>query len=255
MPKETHNDPSTAADPGVEPVETVARAAGSVPWGRRLLEWGRAVILAFTLFIGIRAFGVEAFKIPTASMEGTLLVGDFLLVNKAVYGNPIPGTTLRIPGFQEPERGDVVVFHPPHDPARNYVKRLVGVPGDTLEMRDKVLFLNGEAVDEPWARHVDRVGDTHHDSMEWQENHLVAQPRRYFPSRDSWGPIVVPERRYFVLGDNRDNSEDSRYWGFVWRNSIRGRPWRVYYSFDPEPSSAIDWLTRVRWNRVGHEIQ
>ena len=157
--------------------------------------------------------------------------------------------------MREPARGDVVVFNPPHDPARTYVKRLVGVPGDTLEMRDKRLLLNGEEVDEPWARYIDAEGDTHHDSMEWQENHLVAQPRRYFPTRDSWGPIVVPHGRYYVLGDNRDNSEDSRYWGFVDRESIKGQPWRVYYSFRPEPDTRLDWVFGIRWARVGHRVR
>ena len=228
------------------------------PRGSRVataMSWLRAAVLAFALFLGVRTFGVEAFKIPTASMEGTLLVGDFLLVNKAIYGSRLPGTDVRIPPLREPARGDVVVFNPPHDPDRNYVKRLVGVPGDTLEMRDKQLVLNGSEVDEPWARYIDAEGDTHHDSMEWQENHLVAQPRRYFPSRDSWGPIVVPEDRFFVLGDNRDNSEDSRYWGFVDREAIKGQPWRVYYSFVPQGDSRLDWLHSIRWDRVGHRIR
>ncbi len=247
-------------EPEHEGPVTVDEDGGRRPRRRRrtlrlLFEWTRAAAVALLLFSAVRSFGIEAFKIPTASMEGTLLVGDFLLVNKAVYGSPIPGTTQRIPGVREPARGDVVVFHPPHDPARNYVKRIVGVAGDTLEMRGKVLHRNGAPVDEPWARYVDGAGDAHHDSMEWQRNHLVAQPRRYLPSRDSWGPIVVPPSRYFVLGDNRDNSEDSRYWGFVWRDAIRGQPWRVYYSFEPDTRRALDWLTGIRWERVGHAVR
>ena len=222
---------------------------------RSTLGWIRAGVLALALFLAVRTFGVEAFKIPTASMEGTLLVGDFLLVNKAIYGAHLPGTDFSLPALREPERGDVIVFNPPHDPGRNYVKRLVGVPGDTLEMRDKVLYLNGEPVPEPYARYTDRVGDAHHDSMDWQENYLVANPRRYVPSRDSWGPIVVPPRRFFVLGDNRDNSEDSRYWSFVHRDAIRGQPWRVYYSFESDGESRFDFFTGVRWGRLGHRIR
>lgn len=215
------------------------------------------MVVAFMLFLAIRAFGVEAFKIPTSSMENTLLVGDFLLVNKAIYGAQIPGTGLRLPALVEPTRGDVIVFHPPHEPGKNYVKRLVGVPGDTLEMRDKVLFVNGRPLDEPYARYIDRDGDAVHPGMTWQRGHLVASPAalRYHPSRDRWGPIGVPEGRYFVLGDNRDNSEDSRYWGFVERESIRGRPWLVYYSFDRDLGEIIPWLKSVRWSRVGALIQ
>jgi signal peptidase I len=219
-------------------------------------EWTRSLVIALVLFIVLRTFVVEAFRIPTSSMENTLLVGDFLLVNKAVYGGEIPGTSLRIPAFAEPRRGDVVVFTPPHDPTKNYVKRLVGVPGDTLEMRDKVLFRNSVEVSEPYARHVDRFGDAVHPDMEWQSHHLIASTaRRHHPTRDNWGPLVVPEGQYFVLGDNRDNSEDSRYWGFVPRLAIHGRPWFVYYSLDPAPSEAVRWLRRVRWERIGEAIR
>ena len=219
-------------------------------------DWTRSVALAVVLFLGIRAFAVEAFKIPTSSMENTLLVGDFLLVNKAVYGPVIPGLNVRLPGFREPQRGDVVVFHPPHEPEKNYVKRLVGAPGDTLEMHDKVLYLNGAPVPEPYVHYIDRGGDAVHPGMRWQSNHLIASTTRtYHPSRDNWGPLVVPEDEYFVLGDNRDNSEDSRYWGFVDRDQIRGRPWFVYYSFDPSASESAPWARAVRWARIGHPIR
>ena len=242
---------------GCVPATGEAEDAGQ-PVGGTLWEWTRSLTVAFLLFVSIRAVGVEAFKIPTSSMENTLLVGDFLLVNKAVYGAEIPGVGLRLPALAEPERGDVIVFNPPHEPSKNYVKRLVGVPGDTLEMRDKVLYVNGHAVREPYARYIDHAGDAVHPSMRWQRGHLLADPpsaRRYHPSRDTWGPLVVPEGRFFVLGDNRDNSEDSRYWGFVERKAIRGRPWIVYYSFDPRGSDAAPWLNAVRWTRVGEEIR
>jgi len=219
-------------------------------------DWIKSILIAFALFLFIRTSVVEAFKIPTSSMEGTLLVGDFLLVNKAVYGARIPFTDLHFAPFTEPERGDVIVFHPPHEPDKNYVKRLVGVPYDTLEMRDKRLYLNGSPVYEPYARYVDRRGDAVHPDMGWQSNHLIADtPRRYQPTRDNWGPIVVPPGRYFVLGDNRDNSEDSRYWGFVSRDQIRGRPWVVYYSFVPSASSRAAWLREIRWGRLGTLIR
>jgi signal peptidase I len=219
-------------------------------------DWTRSLALAFLLFLGIRSFVVEAFKIPTSSMENTLLVGDFLLVNKAVYGPVVPGLGIRLPGWREPERGEVVVFNPPHEPEKNYVKRLVGLPGDTLEMHDKELHINGVPVPEPYVHYIDRSGDAVHPGMRWQSYHLIASTRRgYHPSRDNWGPLVVPDGEYFVLGDNRDNSEDSRYWGFVDRESIRGRPWFVYYSFDPSVVERAPWASAVRWARIGHLIR
>jgi len=219
-------------------------------------DWAKSLVVALAIFLLVRTFVVEAFKIPTSSMENTLLVGDFLLVNKAVYGGHIPGTHLSFGSFREPRRGDVVVFHPPHEPERNFVKRLVGLPNDTLEMHDKTLFLNGVPVDEPYARHVDGRGDTVHPDMDWQSNHLIAaQPDEYHPTRDNWGPIVVPEGEYFMLGDNRDNSEDSRYWGFVPRDQIRGRPWLVYYSQAPYGAAHRPWYKRVRWGRLGTRVR
>jgi signal peptidase I len=225
--------------------------------GRATLEWARSLVLATTAFLLIRAMGVEAYKIPTSSMENTLMVGDFLLVNKAVYGAEIPGTDILLPAFEEPERGEVIVFHPPHEPDKNYVKRIVGVPGDTVEMRDKVLRVNGRVIAEPYARQIDPRGDAVHPAMTWQKGYLIASPKKraYHPSRDTWGPIAVPDGRYFVLGDNRDNSEDSRYWGFVDRDQIRGRPWLVYYSYDRERGGRAPWATGVRWGRIGALIR
>jgi signal peptidase I len=163
------------------------------PRSKGLGDWTRSIVIAFVLFLVVRTFVVEAFKIPTSSMENTLLVGDFLLVNKAVYGSQIPGTDLRIGAFKEPDRGDVVVFHPPHEPEKNYVKRVVGVPHDTLEMRGKQLYRNGAPVDEPYARHVDGRGDAVHPDMRWQSGYLIAAtPPKYHPTRDNWGPLVVP---------------------------------------------------------------
>lgn len=226
-------------------------------WGAASLELLRSLFIVLVLFFVVRSFVVEAFKIPTASMEGTLLVGDFLLVNKAVYGAEIPGTGLTLPSLASPERGEVVVFHPPHDPDKHYVKRVVGLPLDTLTMRDKVLFVNGEPQDEPYVRHSDPGGDSAHPAMAWQARFLRAEPRpgRYRPSRDNWGPIVVPDERYFVLGDNRDNSEDSRYWGFVRREAIKGKPWVVYYSSDPAALEREGWFRHVRWHRIGGRIR
>lgn len=228
-------------------------AAGIGSLGRWLWEWTKSLLIALVLFLLIRTFIVEAFRIPTGSMENTLLVGDFLLVNKAVYGAQVPGTAVRLPSFDTPERNDVVVFLPPHEPDKNYVKRLVGLPGDTLMMRDKVLYLNNEPQVEPYARHSDPHGDIFVPSMLWQLDYTPAHgpsaPRR--PSRDNWGPVVVPEGHLFVLGDNRDDSEDSRYWGFVDAAAVRGRPFFIYYSFEPRALRPFPWLTDIRWQRIG----
>lgn len=231
---------------------------GSISTGRWMWEGVKAVSTAIVLFLLIRTFIVEAFKIPTGSMENTLLVGDFLLVNKAVYGAEIPIAHRRLPGFAVPQREDVVVFLPPHDPQKNYVKRIVGMGGDTLEMRDKVLYLNGRPMVEPYARHLDPFSDPADPRMLWQRDHLVdgkRDRRRYLPSRDNWGPIVVPHDKLFALGDNRDNSEDSRYWGFLDEQDVKGRPILVYYSFARDPLQPFSWLTDVRWARIGEWIR
>jgi len=223
---------------------------------RILRDWFRFAVVTLFIFIALRVFVLEAFTIPTSSMERTLLVGDFLFVNKALYGAEIPGTHARLPSLREPHRGDVVVFRPPHDHERVYVKRVVGIPGDTLEMRQKELIRNGQVQEEPHVIHLDDSGDAFHPGMRWQSDYLAAaEPAwKYSPSRDNWGPLVVPSERYFVLGDNRDNSEDSRYWGFIGREDITGSPWIVYLSLrEPEGFSA-GWIRRVRWQRVGHPV-
>jgi signal peptidase I len=218
-------------------------------------EWVKTLSVAFVIFLVVRTFLIEAFRIPTGSMEQTLLVGDFLLVNKAVYGATIPGTEVRLPGFRDPERGHIVVFTNPEDGRSNYVKRIVGLPGDTLAMRDGVLYVNGAAQDEPYVQRVDPAGDGYHPRFDWQRAFLAPPTRgqTYRPTRDAWGPIVVPEGHYFVLGDNRDNSLDSRYWGFVPRGLIKGQPLIIYYSFDrihPFP-----WIVDARWERVGELVR
>jgi len=246
-------EPGSGGEPARPRRGGVRRAVGFA-W-----EWTRSIFVAFVLFLIIRTFVVEAFKIPTSSMENTLLVGDFLLVNKAVYGAEIPETNLHLPAFEEPKRSDVIVFHPPIEPDLNYVKRVVGVGGDTLEMRHKVLYVNGHRKREPYARYMDRTGDAVHPAMSWQYGYLITSLRashiKYHPSRDNWGPLVVPPGKFFVLGDNRDNSEDSRYWGFVDRDEILGRPVFVYYAFDPSIDHGFPWLDRVRWGRIGEPIE
>jgi signal peptidase I len=215
-------------------------------------DQARTLAMAFVLFVLVRAFLVEAFKIPSASMEGTLLAGDFLLVNKLVYGAEVPIVGTRVPRVRDPRRGDVVVFQWPRDRSKNFVKRVVGGPGDTLVMREGILFVNGTLQQERFAHHL-RVRDRYEADFGWQSTYLARKVLDYRPTRDNWGPLVVPSANYFVLGDNRENSLDSRYWGFVPDSLIRGQPLVVYYSFNSE--DATGFLNRVRWRRMGSLVQ
>jgi signal peptidase I len=223
-----------------------------------LWDWAKIVTISIALFLVLRTFVVEAFKIPSGSMEGTLLVGDFLLVNKLVYGAEVPGTGgRRLPAMRTPQRGDVIVFEWPKDRTKNFVKRLVGLPGDTLAMRDGILIRNGVALAEPYVSHSDPEADPVWDEFRWQSDFLVRTADAavgYHPSRNNWGPLVVPQEQYFVLGDNRDNSLDSRYWGFVPDSLLRGRPEVVYFSFSPDSATDLAWLTHVRWTRLGERV-
>ena len=224
-----------------------------------LWEWTKIFQMSVLLFLLIRTFLVEAFKIPSGSMENTLQVGDFLLVNKLVYGAEVPFTHKRLPRLREPRDGDVIVFEWPEDPTKNFVKRLVGVPGDTLEMRDATLIRNGAALAERYVEHTEPDMDPAPEDFRWQRDYLVktaAAASGYHPSRNNWGPLIVPKGNYFVLGDNRDNSLDSRYWGFVPDSLLKGRPFVIYYSYSPDSADhSFAWLTHIRWTRLGERIR
>jgi signal peptidase I len=225
---------------------------------RFLWEWTKVFQVSVLLFLVIRTFLVEAFKIPSGSMENTLQVGDFLLVNKLAYGAEVPFTHLRLPRITAPRRGDVIVFWWPEDPSKNLVKRLVGASGDTLEMRQGTLIRNDTALIEPYVVHTDPDVDPAPEDFDWQRAYLArtaATASSYHPSRNNWGPLVVPRGNYFVLGDNRDNSLDSRYWGFVPDSMLTGRPFVIYYSYAPDTLDAFDWLTHIRWTRLGERIR
>ncbi|HYT84784.1 MAG TPA: signal peptidase I [Gemmatimonadales bacterium] len=221
-------------------------------------SWMRSLGMALVLFLVIKTFLIEAFQIPSGSMEHTLLAGDFLFVNKAVYGAQIPGTSARLPGFDTPSRGDVIVFAYPKDPTLNYVKRVIGAPGDLVEMRAGQVYVNSVALDEPYVQRIDPLHDSFESEFNWQRSFLVGgaeQRRGYHPTRDTWGPLVVPAGKYFVLGDNRDNSADSRYWGFVDASAVKGRPLVVYFSYDRGARDPLPWLTDIRWDRLGALIR
>jgi signal peptidase I len=223
-----------------------------------LWEWTKIFWISVALFLVLQTFIVQAFKIPSGSMERTLLSGDFLLVNKLAYGAEIPFMHRRLPGLREPQRGDVIVFDSPEDLSKTYVKRLVGVPGDTLEMKDGVLIRNSSFVSENYVWHAAPDEDRVEERFRWQRNYVVRPPSAsigYYPSRNNWGPLVVPEKNYFVLGDNRDNSSDSRYWGFVADSLVKGSPFVIYYSYAPDSLHGLAWLTRIRWNRLGERVR
>ncbi len=223
-----------------------------------LTDWAKILIVAVLMFGVIRTFFVEAFKIPSGSMENTLQVGDFLLVNKLIYGAGIPFTHKRLPRLRDPKLGDVIVFEFPEDVTKYLVKRLVGVPGDTVEMRDGTLIRNGAAIPERYVEHTEPDMDPAPEEFRWQRDYVVrtaAAASAYHPSRNNWGPLVVPKGNYFVLGDNRDNSLDSRYWGFVADSLLKGRPMVVYYSYSPDTVGAFPWLTHIRWSRLGERIR
>jgi signal peptidase I len=179
-------------------------------------------------------------------------------VNKLVYGAEVPFTGKHLPAVHKPRYRDVVVFMWPEDPTKNFVKRLVGLPGDTVAMRDGTLVRDGKAQVEPYVTHTEPNSDPGGEEFAWQRDFLVTQnagPSSYHPTRNNWGPLVVPPKHYFMLGDNRDNSLDSRYWGFVPDSLVLGSPIVVYYSYEPDSAATFDWLTHVRWNRLGERVR
>jgi signal peptidase I len=219
-------------------------------------EWVKSIVVGFLIFIVIRTFLIQTFTIISGSMENTLLVGDFLVLSKSAYGATVPGTEMRLPGYDSPGRGDIVVFRGHHEPI-DLVKRLVGMPGDTLAMRDGELYVNGGLLDEDYARRQDPSGDGSHPWMEWQTAYLTdsAASLPYYPTRDNWGPIIVPDSSYFMLGDNRDFSLDSRYWGFVPRGDIKGRAVALYFSYARDSESPVPIFGHVRWRRIGDRLR
>jgi signal peptidase I len=215
-----------------------------------------------------RTMLAEAYRIPSGSMEPTLLVGDWLFVNKVRYGPHIPLTNRSLPGYAAPKRGDVVVFEsPPQDPAIRItpdditpvlVKRLVGMPGDTILMRNGVLGVNG--VSETRAPAPRAGPDDPQPLFAWQHQIEVSGSRFGAPipqpSLHEWGPLVVPAGTFFMMGDNRDDSVDSRYYGVVPRANFRGTPAFVYYSYGPEEGLPyVRALTEIRWRRLGTWIR
>ncbi|MFZ3138063.1 MAG: signal peptidase I [Thermodesulfovibrionales bacterium] len=195
-----------------------------------LLEYVEAIVTALILALVIRAYIMQAFKIPSGSMIPTLLIGDHILVNKFLYGTKIPFTDKKILIIRKPVKGDIIVFKYPENPQKDFIKRVIATEGDIIEERDKIVYANGNMVNEPYAVHYDRY-----------LRHGGNDPR------DNFGPLIVPKDKVFVMGDNRDQSYDSRYWGFVDMKEIRGKALIIYWSWDPDK-----W---ARLNRIGRLIE
>ena len=228
----------------------------------------KAIVGTLAIFLLIRTFVLEAYRIPSGSMIPALLVGDWLFVNKLAYGPHIPGTDTNLPGYTEPRRGDVVVFQSPPqsdqpwDPTPTLVKRCVAVGGDTIQMKSGLLQVNGIPQPQGFAalNNVKTDGSETSDMFAWQKNHVLHNSRFGEPAaiatHDDWGPLVVPPRHFFMLGDNRYNSKDGRYLGFVPRQNVRGRPVFVYYSYRADDSDRpLPFITDIRWSRIGTIIK
>ncbi len=229
----------------------------------------KSIAGALAIFLVFRAFLFEAYRIPSGSMIPTLLVGDWLFVNKLVYGPHVPFTSSRLPGYARPRRGDVVVFvsptqiDQPEDPNPTLVKRMVGEAGDTLFMRKGLLYVNGIAQRQGFGAippDFPEAGDEVSPLFDWQKplgirsTRFGAAPAQ--PTHDNWGPIVVPAGHIFMMGDSRYNSKDSRYWGFVPLENVRGRPLFIYYSYNGDDSDRpLPFLTDIRWGRIGHWVK
>lgn len=224
------------------------RRAAVVRW---LRDWLRSLALALVAWFLLRTFVLEGFHISSGSMERTLLVGDWLFVNKALYGAEIPVLNRRLPAFREPRDGDIVVFDSSEEPGLKIVKRVVGVPGDTVRMHAGRLYRNGHRLVEPYVIHEDSslsVDPGYRNEMRaWQARHYIGgDTAGYAPDLEEWGPLVVPPDSLFVMGDNRDDSYDSRFWGFLPRDHVLGSPWIIYFSLD----TVRGFPPSVRWSRL-----
>jgi signal peptidase I len=208
------------------------------------------------VWLVLRTFLFEAFRIPSESMENTLLIGDFLFVNKAIYGATVPIAGWKTPAIRDPAHGDVVVFISVETPDLDVVKRVIGLPGDTIQMRQDTIFRNGAVLGEPNAVYDDTVPmdgpEFRKKIRDWQIGHLARDTAGYWPDRKNWGPIVVPHDSMFVMGDNRDHSWDGRFWGFLPRANVRGTPLFIYYSYDPDTYKPLPAITNIRWGRIFH---
>src|SRR5690349_15746874 len=202
-------------------------------------EYTESIIIAVILALFIRTWVVQAFKIPTGSMENNLLVGDHLLVDKFAFAPTVSELERTFLPISHIKRGDVIVFKYPVEPDRDFIKRVIGLPGETLEVRQKKVYINGKPLDEPYVHFIRPVNPEHAESLD---------------NREDFAPVVVPANHYFMMGDNRDNSADSRIWGFLPAENIKGRALMIYWSYEPDEGGVMAPLTGTRWNRLLHQI-
>ena len=202
-------------------------------------EYFESIVIAVILALFVRTWAVQAFKIPTGSMENNLLIGDHLLVNKFVFAPTLTGLERTLLPIDEVKRGDIIVFKYPEDPERDFVKRTIGLPGETLELKNKKIYIDGKPLDEPYVHFLFPAAEP--GDADFAD----------FDVRRNYGPVIVPPDHFFMMGDNRDNSQDSRYWGFMPRSYIRGKALFVYFSFG---DASTGGFAGVRWNRLLHQI-
>ncbi|HEX4916148.1 MAG TPA: signal peptidase I [Vicinamibacterales bacterium] len=201
-------------------------------------EYFESILVAVVLALFVRTFVFQAFKIPTGSMKPNLLVGDHLLVNKFIFAPTASGLERALLPMRPIERGDIVVFKYPEEPERDFIKRVIGLPGDTLELQNQTLLINGQPLNEPYAHYLFPP---------------AAEGRMEGDVRRKYGPVTVPDGHYFMMGDNRDDSQDSRFWGFLPQSYVKGRALFIYWSFDtPEDGSPGGFAPR--WRRLFHQI-
>jgi len=251
----TKNRPSRGA--ASKNVVAQARGPAKRPSSRAFWDGTKSFLGVVLIFLILRTFLIEAYRIPSGSMEPTLLIGDFLFVNNLAYGPHIPFTHINLPGYADPPRGEVAIYQSPDARDGNpiVVKRIVGVPGDTLYMRNGLLYVNGVPKPLPFPPFTPPVAPNESNpDFAWQKRVGLTSSRfgaaPAVPTHDNWGPFVVPPDHYFSLGDNRYDSKDARYYGFVPRANIRGKPMFIYFSIDFV--NLFDW--RIRWGRLGEGI-
>lgn len=239
-----------------EPKVPEAKLTGIDKARKKTFEWIRAAAWAIGIWLLLSTFLVQAYFIPSPSMETTLMVGDVLFVNKFLFGAKIPFINAHLPAIRQPRRGDIVVFISPIEDSI-LVKRLIGIPGDTLQMKAGVLYRNGKALEEPYAQSLspefseDSV--TRGEMRALQLPHYIGpDPAHYLPDVHEWGPIVVPHDSLWMMGDNRDRSRDARFWGFTPRGNVRGTPIIIYYSWEASSYRPLPFFTATRWNRIFH---
>jgi signal peptidase I len=202
-------------------------------------EYFESICVAVILAFFVRTFVVQAFKIPTGSMEPNLLIGDHLLVNKFVFAPTLTSLERMLLPIDPIRRGDIIVFKYPEDPSRDFIKRAIGLPGDTIEMRQKKVYVNGKPLDEPYAHFIDPPQEDGSGAPDVDDGDL----------RQSFPLMTVPPDKYFMMGDNRDNSQDSRWWGFLDRDHVKGKALFIYFSFGEGGG-----IANVRWSRLLHQI-